>query len=413
MDTTAHQHIHTPSSSELLLNIFTNNLQQTGKFRINEDHYRRMMRQVKGTYADPNGIRPVGMGVRRSGEGKDYLFASESVIADSSGFTEWDDVKPAASPRQVVAAATFAPDIFEYVYFACADLVQDGISVYRSRMVMGDMLAEEVKRVLMKHNIEVDVIPVPDTSRVAALNLAQKVNLLYRERFIKNRSSAIAIRLCAVRHPKGLFKWQKKKVIVASCTPPIRRQAAQLARSSRRVGGVFLVSQQHRSRIPAFCTADCRVDDPWEGCKDEVTKGKSRTWVAFLEGHVYAVLVLSQPPRFFLQSLLPPPSEAQSLLVPPSYSITFFSPFGTLSNSPNTRISPAMKKAISNNYADAIIASSEKLGSQKWFLGQTMYQLVHLFGILPRSMHYYSHTYIACYCHPTWFAHKSQKELIS
>ncbi|KAJ3760343.1 phosphoribosyltransferase-like protein [Lentinula raphanica] len=227
MDATAHRHINTSSDSELLLNIFANNLQQTGKFRINEEDIFTaiggMMNQVKGAYAcvamlagfgiiafrDPNGIRPVGMATRKTETGNDYLFASESVVADASGFTDWDDVKPGShhlrsnilllgeaiiitrssvSRRQVVEPATFAPDIFEYVYFARPDSVLDGISVYRSRMAMGDMLAEEVKRVLDRNALSVDVvIPVPDTSRVAALNLAQKLNLPYREGFIKNR----------------------------------------------------------------------------------------------------------------------------------------------------------------------------------------------------------------------------------
>ena len=109
------------------------------------------------------------------------------------------------SRRQCASGALFAPDIFEYVYFARPDSVLDGISVYRSRMAMGDALADEVKRVLDEQKLTVDVVipvsllsndtvnhaeaggQVPDTSRVAALNLAQKLNLPYREGFIKNR----------------------------------------------------------------------------------------------------------------------------------------------------------------------------------------------------------------------------------
>ncbi|KAF8743603.1 hypothetical protein AX14_001667 [Amanita brunnescens Koide BX004] len=215
MDATAHRHINTASDSELLLNIFANNLQQTGKFRINEEDIftaiRELMSQVIGAYAcvamlagfgiiafrDPNGIRPLGMGKRRNPIGTDYLFASESVVADASGFTDWEDVKQGeavivtrsgVSRRQLAPAAVFAPDIFEYVYFARPDSVLDGISVYRSRMAMGDALAEKVRKVLQEANISVDVvIPVPDTSRVAALNLAQKLQLPYREGFVKNR----------------------------------------------------------------------------------------------------------------------------------------------------------------------------------------------------------------------------------
>ena len=217
MDQTAHRHINTSSDSELLLNIFADNLQKTGKFRINEEDIftaiGSLMEQCTGAYAcvamlagfgiigfrDPNGIRPLGMASRKAlgGEGKDYLFASESVVADASGFIDWEDVKPGeaviitrsnVTRRQFGKGKTFAPDIFEFVYFARPDSVLDGVSVYRSRMAMGDALADEVKRVLDEKNLSVDVvIPVPDTSRVAALNLAQKLGLPYREGFIKNR----------------------------------------------------------------------------------------------------------------------------------------------------------------------------------------------------------------------------------
>lgn len=115
MDATAHRHINTSSDSELLLNLFANNLQQTGKFRINEDDIFNaiggLMKQCTGAYAcvamlagfgiiafrDPNGIRPVGVASRRSNSGKDYLFASESIVADALGFSEWEDVKPGQS----------------------------------------------------------------------------------------------------------------------------------------------------------------------------------------------------------------------------------------------------------------------------------------------------------------------------
>ncbi|KAF7974832.1 hypothetical protein HWV62_11197 [Athelia sp. TMB] len=288
MDASAHRHINTSSDSELLLNIFADNLQQTGKFRINEEDIFTaiggLMKQCKGAYAcvamlagfgiiafrDPNGIRPVGMAVRKSGTGHDYLFSSESVVADASGFGDWEDVKPGEaviitraggiSRRQVSEPATFAPDIFEFVYFARPDSVLDGISVYRSRMAMGDALADEVKKVLAEKNISIDVvIPVPDTSRVAALNLAQKLELPYREGFIKNRyvgrtfiMPGQAMRKKNVRRKlnamalefvgknvllvddsivrgttsKEIIQMAKdvgaKKVIVASCAPPIR-----------------------------------------------------------------------------------------------------------------------------------------------------------------------------------------------
>ena len=115
MDATAHRHINTSSDSELLLNVFADNLQKTGKFRINEEDIftaiGSLMEQCKGAYAcvamlagfgiiafrDPNGIRPVGMASRKafgSATGRDYMFASESVVADASGFGDWEDVRP-------------------------------------------------------------------------------------------------------------------------------------------------------------------------------------------------------------------------------------------------------------------------------------------------------------------------------
>ncbi|KAE8210073.1 hypothetical protein CF327_g6009 [Tilletia walkeri] len=233
LDAEAHRHINTDSDSEVLLNIFANNLQATGKIRINEEDIFTaifsLMKQARGGYAcvallagfgiiafrDPHGIRPLGLCSRNSSvdlpktdasssEGKDYCFTSESVVSDALGFEDFEDVKPgeaviitrtAVSRRsfkdvhpQAAAALTFAPDIFEYVYFARPDSVLDGVSVYRSRMAMGDKLAEEVRRVLKEAGETVDVvIPVPDTSRVAALQVAQRLNIPYREGFVKNR----------------------------------------------------------------------------------------------------------------------------------------------------------------------------------------------------------------------------------
>lgn len=113
MDATAHRHINTNSDSELLLNIFADNLQKTGKFRINEEDIFNaialLTEQVKGAYActamlagfgiiafrDPNGIRPLGLATRKTASGDlDYLFSSESVVADACGFNDWEDVKP-------------------------------------------------------------------------------------------------------------------------------------------------------------------------------------------------------------------------------------------------------------------------------------------------------------------------------
>lgn len=140
-------------------------------------------------FRDPNGIRPCGWATRKGERGgTDYLVASESVVAQGSGFSNWEDVQPGEwimaiaffdiramfvanmsgeaiiitreriSRRIVAKAEVFAPDIFEFVYFARPDSTIDGISVYRSRMAMGEALAETAKKELEKANLKVDVV---------------------------------------------------------------------------------------------------------------------------------------------------------------------------------------------------------------------------------------------------------------
>ncbi|KAF9362213.1 amidophosphoribosyltransferase [Mortierella sp. NVP85] len=215
LDQDAHRHINTESDSELLLNIFANNLQKTGKFRINEEDIFTAIKGIfdvcHGGYAcvamiagfgiigfrDPHGIRPIGFAKRQSPKGMDYMFASESVVCDGCSFSDFEDLRPGeavivtkggrVSRRELVPNANFTPCIFEYVYFSRPDSIIDGISVYKCRLAMGEALADEVLRKLgPDHDIEV-IIPVPDTSRVAALQTAYKLDITYREGFIKNR----------------------------------------------------------------------------------------------------------------------------------------------------------------------------------------------------------------------------------
>ncbi|KAG9298429.1 hypothetical protein G9A89_008693 [Geosiphon pyriformis] len=214
LDFKAHRHINTDSDSELLLNIFADNLQKTGKSRINEEDIftaiEGLYEKCIGGYAcvamiagfgiigfrDANGIRPICFGKRKNELGVDYMFASESVVLDAAGFSEVKDIGPgeafiitkqAVTTRALRTPRELTPCIFEYVYFARPDSVLDGISVYRSRLAMGEYLADQVLRKLGdKMDIEV-VIPVPDTSRVAALQVSYKLNIIYREGFIKNR----------------------------------------------------------------------------------------------------------------------------------------------------------------------------------------------------------------------------------
>jgi amidophosphoribosyltransferase len=209
------RHINTNSDSEVLLNVFANELAkrvegQTLSVDAIFGAVDAVHRRVKGAYAvvamiagfglvafrDPNGIRPLVLGVNESPNGTEYMFTSESVSLDCSGFTLLRDVEPGEAvyvsfegdlhARQCAAKTRLAPCLFEFVYFARPDTVIDGVSVYQARLNMGETLAEKVREVLP--NIDIDVVmPIPDTSRASALQLANALGLPYREGFIKNR----------------------------------------------------------------------------------------------------------------------------------------------------------------------------------------------------------------------------------
>ncbi|KAJ1669358.1 amidophosphoribosyltransferase, partial [Coemansia sp. RSA 25] len=241
LDYDAHRHINTDSDSELLLNIFANNLQKTGKFRINEQDIfsaaAGLYGECRGAYAvaamlagfgiigfrDPHGIRPLVFGRRRAagGCGYDYMFASESVVLDALDFGDIEDVQPgevvivsrtAVTRRRLVVEAQITPCIFEYVDFARPDSTIDGIPVYGARLDMGVKLAHRVRQAL-GGAMDIDVvIPVPDTSRAAALQLSHELGLPYREGFNKNRYEIIQM-----ARDVGA-----KKVYFASAAPAIR-----------------------------------------------------------------------------------------------------------------------------------------------------------------------------------------------
>ncbi|KAJ1934461.1 amidophosphoribosyltransferase, partial [Linderina pennispora] len=149
-------------------------------------------------FRDPHGIRPLVFGRRKSSSGKgyDYMFASESVVLDALDFTDVEDVQPgeviivskfAVTRRRLVVEEVIAPCIFEYVYFARPDSTIDSIPVYNARLDMGVKLAHKI-RAEMGDTMDIDVvIPVPDTSRAAALQLSHELGLPYREGFNKNR----------------------------------------------------------------------------------------------------------------------------------------------------------------------------------------------------------------------------------
>ncbi|PTU64946.1 MULTISPECIES: amidophosphoribosyltransferase [Chromobacterium] len=209
------RHINTNSDSEVLLNVFAHELTQ--RLSANElsvdavfGAIEAVHRRVRGAYAvvamiagyglvafrDPNGIRPLVIGTCVNSGKTEYMFASESVALDCSGFSLLRDVQPGEGvfvsfdgefhARSCASDTRHAPCLFEYVYFARPDSVIDGASVYQARIVMGEKLAEKIRRALPELDIDV-VMPIPDTSRPSALQLANHLGLPYREGFIKNR----------------------------------------------------------------------------------------------------------------------------------------------------------------------------------------------------------------------------------
>ncbi|MCC2639043.1 MAG: amidophosphoribosyltransferase [Moraxellaceae bacterium] len=208
------RHINTDSDSEVLLNVFAHELQAQNKFNPSEDDIftavSEVHRRCKGAYAvvamitgygivgfrDPNGIRPIIFGERDTDAGKEYIVASESVAITSLGFRVVRDLAPGEAvfinaegqlfTRQCAEKPVFSPCIFEYVYFARPDSIIDNISVYKARLRMGERLAQKIQREWGNHDIDV-VIPIPDTSRTSALELANQLNVKYREGFMKNR----------------------------------------------------------------------------------------------------------------------------------------------------------------------------------------------------------------------------------
>jgi amidophosphoribosyltransferase len=134
--------------------------------------------------------------MRATPEGTDYMMASESVALDALGFELIDDVAPGEAifvtldgklhRQQCAEKPSVSPCIFEYVYLARPDSIIDRISVYKARLRMGEKLAAKILRVWPDHDIDV-VIPIPDTSRTSALQLANNLGVKYREGFIKNR----------------------------------------------------------------------------------------------------------------------------------------------------------------------------------------------------------------------------------
>jgi amidophosphoribosyltransferase len=211
---TDRRHLNTRSDSEVLLNVLAHELQNQKPVRLSPaqifEAVDEVYRRCRGAFStvvlicghgllgfrDPHGIRPMVLGSRETERGTEYALASESSALDVLGFELERDLRPGESVFITLDGKLhthvsdhrqeLTPCIFEYVYFARPDSLLDDISVYKARLRMGQALARKILRERPDHDIDV-VIPVPDTSRTAALPLAFDLNVKYREGFIKNR----------------------------------------------------------------------------------------------------------------------------------------------------------------------------------------------------------------------------------
>ncbi len=208
------RHLNTDSDSEVLLNVFAHELQDRGKLQPTSDDIFAAVtgvhKRCRGAFAvvglianygmfafrDRFGIRPLCYGKRESELGVEYAIVSESVVLDSLGFELIRDLEPGEALfvdkagrihfKQCADNQKLVPCIFEHVYFARPDSLMDDISVYKCRLRMGEKLADKLMRIKPNHEIDV-VIPIPDTSRVAAQSLAERLGVKLREGFMKNR----------------------------------------------------------------------------------------------------------------------------------------------------------------------------------------------------------------------------------
>jgi amidophosphoribosyltransferase len=210
-----HRHLNTNSDSEVILNVLAHSLQSNTKPNVETADIFNAVKAVhercKGAYAvvaliagygmvafrDPHGIRPLIYGKRQNEQGEDeYMVSSESVALDILGYKTVADIAPGEAIyitekgevqlQQVVEPESYSPCIFEYVYLARPDSVIDKISVYKVRLRLGEQLADKIAQEFPDHDIDV-IMPIPDTSRTAAATLARRLEVKFREGFVKNR----------------------------------------------------------------------------------------------------------------------------------------------------------------------------------------------------------------------------------
>ena len=209
------RHINTTSDTEVLINILAHELELAARdLPLSPEEVfkavRAVHKRIKGSYAvvaliagygllafrDPFGIRPLCFGEGVTPEGREVMVASESVAIEGTGHKVIRDVAPGEAvfidlegrihTQQCADNPSLNPCMFEFVYLARPDSVMDGISVYQARLNMGETLAQRLISTIRPNEIDV-VIPIPESSRPSAMQLAQKIGKPYREGFVKNR----------------------------------------------------------------------------------------------------------------------------------------------------------------------------------------------------------------------------------
>ena len=275
--TSAHRrHVNTNSDSELLLNLLamelhsrTHNLDIDGELHVDVN---TIFASGLGILAfrDPNGIRPLIFGSREVEGETEWIVASESVAIHALGFEVVRDVKPGEAifltsagqffSQQCAEETHHSPCIFEHVYFSRPDSIIDGISVYQARLNQGQRLAERILQAYPDHDID-SVIPVPDSGRYAALQMADALGVEYREGFVKNRyigrtfimpeqamrSKSVRRKLNAIPH-----EFKGKNVLLVDDSIVRGTTSAQIVEMAREVGAkkVYFASAAPPVRHP-------------------------------------------------------------------------------------------------------------------------------------------------------------------
>ncbi|MEQ8289475.1 MAG: amidophosphoribosyltransferase [Gammaproteobacteria bacterium] len=320
------RHLNTNSDSEVLLNILAHELSQIGKLRSNlqpADIFqavRKLHRRCRGSYAavamitgvgiigfrDPNGIRPIVFGERKTDIGAEFIIASESVAIDALDFERLRDIEPGEAvfisldgqlyTQQCADKVAHNPCIFEYVYLARPDSIIDGISVYKARLRMGEKLAKKIMELRPNHDIDV-VIPIPDSSRTAALPLANDLGVKYREGFVKNRyiprtfiMPGQAIRKKSVRQKLNAIEleFKDKNVLLVDDSIVRGTTSKEIVQMAREAGAkhVYVASAAPPVRYPNVYGIDMPVVNEliaFNKTAEEVAEEIGADWLVYQE----------------------------------------------------------------------------------------------------------------------------------